>query len=100
MKAEEASSFFVELLSQRERRPLTAKAHREHEAIMALFRSAPGQNLDTAKETLWGAVNAATYYVDHIRAGTAGDRLDSAWFGSGCALKDKAWAKASLLLDT
>ena len=65
---------------------------------MALFNSAPGQQLDTAKGTLWGAVNAVTYYADHIRSGTDGDRLDSSWFGAGCALKDKAWAKASDLV--
>jgi len=98
MNANVASSFFEELLRSKEGKPLAAKALRDHEAIMALFHAAPGQDLETAKETVWGAANAVSYYVDHIRAATAGDRLDSAWFGSGCALKDKAIAEASLLL--
>jgi Domain of unknown function (DUF932) len=66
---------------------------------MALYESAPGQNLDTAKGTLWGALNAVTYYVDHVRSRRAGGRLDSAWFGAGSALKEKAWTAACNLLD-
>jgi phage/plasmid-like protein (TIGR03299 family) len=98
MKPDAASSFFVDLLAQKQGKPLSSKARREHEAIIALFGSAPGQDLSSAKETLWGAVNAVTYYVDHVRSGSAGDRLDSAWFGSGYALKEKAWVQASGLL--
>ena len=72
------------------RLPAPAKAQREKAVLMSLSRSAPGQQLLTAKETLWGMLNAVTYYVDHVRAGTAADRLDSAWFGSGNILKEKA----------
>jgi hypothetical protein len=50
-------------------------------------------------ETLWGAVNAVTYYADHVRSGTAGERLDSAWFGTGYLLKERAWAKADVLVS-
>jgi hypothetical protein len=89
MKAEAASSFFRSLLAQKDK-PLTRKAEREHQTITALFRSAPGQEYATAKETLWGAVNAVTYYTDHVRFG-AEERLDGAWFGSGFTLKEKAW---------
>ena len=61
--------------------------------LMSFYRHAPGQNLPTAKNTLWGAVSAVTYYVDHIRT-ASGDRLDSAWFGAGATLKEKAWQQA------
>ena len=61
--------------------------------LMSAYRQAPGQDLPTAQETLWGAVSAVTYYVDHIRP-SSGDRLDSAWFGVGAALKEKAWQQA------
>jgi hypothetical protein len=37
------------------------------------FQSAPGQQIATAKGTLWGAVNTVTYYTDHVRSG-ADDR--------------------------
>jgi phage/plasmid-like protein (TIGR03299 family) len=96
MKPETASSYFDQLLGKTDTRPLSSRAEREHQAIMALFNSAPGQQLDTAKGKLWGAVNAVSYYADHVRRPGGGqDRLDSSWFGAGCALKDKAWAKAS-----
>jgi hypothetical protein len=84
MESDAASSFFEELLPK-DSKSLSNKAQLDHKTMMALFASAPGQRLHGAKETLWGAVNAVTYYADHIRSGTDGDRLDSAWFGAGCA---------------
>ena len=98
MKLESASYFFEDLLVQKKGNPLSNRAKNEHETIRALYGSAPGQDLGTAKETLWGAVSAVTYYVDHVR-GSAGDRLDSAWFGAGYLLKEKAWAKANVLVS-
>lgn len=97
MEPDEASSFFNTLLVQKNGKAST-KAQRERATIMALLRSAPGQDLATAQETLWGVLNAVTYYTDHVRPG-AGDRLDSAWFGSGYALKEKAWDMASALVS-
>jgi phage/plasmid-like protein (TIGR03299 family) len=99
MTPDGASSFFKELLQQKKDKALSNKAQREYEAIVALFRSAPGQDLSSAKETLWGAVNAITYYADHVRSGADGDRLDSAWFGAGYVMKEKAWIKASVLIS-
>lgn len=98
MKPDKASTFFDDLLAQKGK-ALSPKARREHEAIIALFRSAPGQDFRSAKETLWGALSAVTYYVDHVRSGSAGERLDSAWFGGGYALKEKAWAQANVLVS-
>jgi hypothetical protein len=51
----------------------------------------------------WGLrrlpVNAVTYYVDHVRTGSGPDRLDSAWFGTGATIKEKAWVKATELVS-
>jgi phage/plasmid-like protein (TIGR03299 family) len=99
MKTGEASDFFEKLFLQKSNKELSAKAAREHQAIQALFNSAPGQELRTAKGTLWGAVNAVTYYVDHVRPGSSGQRLDSSWFGPGSLLKDRAWALANDLVS-
>ncbi len=94
-----AASFFRKLLLQKDVESLSARAQRDHALIMSLYHSAPGQDLDTTKGTLWGAVNAVSYYVDHVRSGgAAGVRLDSAWFGWGGALKDRAWVAACDLL--
>lgn len=99
MKPEETASFFESLLLPPKAEKLSAKAQREKAALISLSRSAPGQQLPTARGTLWGALNAVTYYVDHARAGTVADRLDSAWFGSGSILKQKAWDMAITLLQ-
>lgn len=50
-----------------------------------------GSTLDSANDTAWGLVNAVTQYVDHERRARSSDnRLDSAWFGAGATLKQKA----------
>lgn len=95
MKEDAAATFFAELLPQKDGEPLLKSVKREREAIMALFWSAPGQDLIGAQQTLWGAVNAVTYYADHVRSGGTAERLDSAWFGTGYAMKEKAWNQAN-----
>lgn len=60
----------------------------------ALFES-PGAQLSSARGTLWGALNAVTFDVDHQLPSRSQDtRLDKAWFGTGNNLKDRAWQKA------
>lgn len=50
-----------------------------------------GADLDSAKGTAWGLLNAVTEYVDHERrARTIDHRIDSAWFGQGATLKQRA----------
>lgn len=73
--------------------------YKEINQIMSLFYSAPGQEIDTAKDTLWGALNAVTNYVDHVRSAKAVERIDSAWFGTGAALKQRAWDRAMALVE-
>ena len=97
METEQAAAFFESLLTSKSSKPLSRTAERERQTMTALFRSAPGQELTTAKGTLWGAVNAVSYYTDHVRSGTE-KRLDAAWFGAGSVLKEKAWTEASALV--
>lgn len=57
-----------------------------------------GADLSSAKGTAWGLVNAVTQYVDHDRRARSQDhRLDSAWFGTGAAIKAKAYKEAMRL---
>lgn len=57
-----------------------------------------GSDLVGAKNTAWGLLNAMTQYVDHDRQARSQDnRLASAWFGSGAALKAKAFQEAMAL---
>jgi phage/plasmid-like protein (TIGR03299 family) len=105
LRRESAQSYFESLfLSEKAmeegRLPSSAK-YKEINQITSLFRSARGQTLETAEDTLWGAVNAVSYYTDHVRATKSGQRIDSAWFGAGALLKEKAWQRAiSLMQET
>lgn len=92
----DAEKFFLSLIqSEKEAKEETISDRKRKEVmqLMSAYRHAPGQELPTAKDTLWGAISAVTYYVDHVRP-SSGDRLDSAWFGTGATLKEKAWQKA------
>lgn len=58
-----------------------------------------GSELPSSQATAWGLLNAVTEYVDHERrARTRDHRLDSAWFGQGAALKQRALEKALQLV--
>jgi phage/plasmid-like protein (TIGR03299 family) len=59
-----------------------------------------GSSLKGAAGTQWGWLNAVTQYVDHeARARSQDNRLNSAWFGPGDALKTRAYdmARAALV---
>lgn len=70
-------------------------AQRVDETIARLaqhFIASPGSQLSSAKNTVWGLVNAVTYDVDHvINARSNENRAFSALFGQGEKLKNKAW---------
>ncbi len=52
---------------------------------------APGQQLPGAEGTLWGALNAVTYVVDHqMGMKDRGTALKTAWFGHTAELKRRA----------
>ena len=58
-----------------------------------------GADYTSANGTAWGLLNAVTEYVDHHRrARNQDNRLDSAWFGQGAQLKQKALEQALTLL--
>ncbi|WP_443700857.1 DUF932 domain-containing protein [Pseudomonas sp.] len=50
-----------------------------------------GAELEAAKGTAWGLLNAVTEYVDHERRARSNEyRMDTAWFGQGAAIKQRA----------
>ncbi len=58
-----------------------------------------GAELGSANGTALGLLNAVTEFVDHERRARNTDyRLDSAWFGQGAALKQKALDRTLLML--
>lgn len=60
-----------------------------------------GKGAEMAKGTLWGAYNAVTEFVDHVRQPKASDsvRLKSMWFGPGERVKRTAFRVALALLN-
>lgn len=66
--------------------------------LMRLFEHGIGHDMPEIRHTTWTALNAVTEYVDHYRSTRgrsmterASNRLESAWFGSGARLKERAW---------
>jgi hypothetical protein len=62
------------------------------DSVLALFHGkAIGASLEAANSSAWGLLNAVTEYVDHGRRARSPDgRLDSAWFGVGATIKQRA----------
>lgn len=57
-----------------------------------------GSDLEASNGTAWGLVNVVTEHLDHVRRESkAGNRLDSAWFGTGAQIKQRAWDRATEL---
>ena len=68
--------------------------------VVSLFEGAGrGARLPSAQGTAWGLLNAVTEYVDHQRRARSTEyRMDSAWFGEGAQLKQKALERALRLV--
>ncbi|UJJ31846.1 DUF932 domain-containing protein [Halopseudomonas maritima] len=66
--------------------------HRALQKVQDLYLGqGRGAQLASAQNTAWGLLNAVTEFVDHKkRARSTDHRLDSAWFGQGAVLKQKA----------
>ncbi len=65
------------------------------ETVQGLFEG-KAQGADIAGKTAWGAYNAVTEYVDHVK-NYRGDKLQSVWFGRGADLSRKAFKVASTI---
>lgn len=71
-------------------------AEKKIEHLMQVLHNAPGQQIEARKGTVWGAVNAVTYVVDHEgRSRSDTGRFDRAVFGQGNTLKNRALALAT-----
>lgn len=66
--------------------------------ITTALNDSPGAHLAAARDTLWGALQAVTFDVDHQAPSRSVDtRLDKAWFGTGDAIKRRAYEFATAL---
>ena len=93
MDSNAANRFLVNLVStftQVDGEGYDITQNRTYAKILRLFDGeAKGSNL--VGHTRWGMLNAVTEYYDHLKPAQNTDaRLDSAWFGAGNKIKDKA----------
>jgi phage/plasmid-like protein (TIGR03299 family) len=79
--------------------PSTPRAWAARKVLELYEGKGRGAELAAARGTTWGLLNAVTEYVDHERRARNQEyRLDSAWFGQGAALKQRALTHALELI--
>jgi phage/plasmid-like protein (TIGR03299 family) len=95
----QAMRWYAELLTEKD--DLTtedvqqlATDNRAMQGLIACYSQGRG-----AEATLWGWLNGATAFIDHVRGRSADSSVNSAWFGAGATLKAKAWVQAQGLLE-
>lgn len=89
MAATEADSFVAELLQPYHTGRIEVSDSRAYKRIRALFDGA-AMGAEMVGSTRWAMLNAVTEMVDHERGRSDNTRLESAWFGTGAALKNRA----------
>lgn len=102
VKSHEAMNYFLRVMCDVQPTGVSASGlanERALKKVQALFDGqGRGAELDAAKGTAWGLLNAVTEYVDHERRARTDDhRMDSAWFGQGAVIKQRALDHALLL---
>lgn len=100
VKTHEAENYLLKVFSDQ---PITgAKANERTIAkVLTLFRGqGRGAELASSKGTAFGLLNAVTEFIDHERRARSADhRLESAWFGQGAAVKERALEQALMLIS-
>ncbi len=91
----EAMAYFMDVVCDiDEEAPVPEKIPNERglKLVQDLFDGAGrGSDLESAHGTAWGMLSAVTEFVDHHRQARNNDyRLDSAWFGNGALMKQRA----------
>ena len=97
---DEAKAYIAEVLNidiSDGSKALSSQQENKLAAVINCYKEGPGANLQSAKGTMWGALNAITHFVDHLattrdttKDGNGKSRFASAHFGSGGVLKARA----------
>lgn len=97
-----AETFFRRVLTYQvgSGQPAPATNDSAIKAVQSLYAGkGMGATLASASGTAWGLVNSITEFVDHQRRARSEDhRRDAAWFGTGAAIKQKAFEEAMRLV--
>ncbi len=99
VKSIEAERYFLRVFTDHNTKALGQTNERAMAKALTLFDGhGKGSDLDSSKGTAFGLLNAVTEFVDHERRARSVDhRLESAWFGQGAAIKQKALEQALLM---
>lgn len=100
VKDSEARNYLLRVLGDSDNASISKGTERNMGRILTLFESeGMGADLPSSKGRTYGLLNAVTQFVDHERRARSQDnRLESAWFGQGAALKNKALEEALLMV--
>lgn len=100
VKSHEAMNFFLRVFTDPSDTSGTLANERALKAVQSLYDGqGKGAELASSKGTAFGLLNAVTQFVDHERRARSTDhRLESAWFGPGASLKQKALDQALRLV--
>lgn len=100
MKNTEVQRFFLQVFTDHSNQSSGVTNESAMAKALSLYEGrGRGADLPSAKGTAYGLLNAVTEFVDHERRARSTDhRLDSAWFGQGSVLKQKALDQALLLV--
>lgn len=95
VKSHESMNYFLKVLCQSDGHgdpALGLTNERALKKVQSLYEGqGRGAELAAAKGTAWGLLSAVTEFVDHERRARSQEyRLDSAWFGQGATLKQRA----------
>lgn len=96
----EAERFIQTLFGGKDTSAAVQSYERAMSKVQELFEGhGKGAELASSKGTAFGLLNAVTEYVDHEKRTRSTDhRLESAWFGAGATLKQKALDQALQLI--
>jgi len=99
VKSHEAMNYFLRVFTDPATTATGLSNERAMKKVLALYEGdGKGAELASSKATAFGLLNAVTEYVDHERRARSTDhRLESAWFGQGATLKQKALEQALLM---
>lgn len=104
VKSHEAMNYFLKVMCQTDQHTDPSQGllnERALKRVQALYEGAgKGADLASAQGTAWGLLNSVTEFVDHERRARSPEyRLDSAWFGQGAVLKQRALDHALQLVN-
>ena len=91
MSQHQADEFVKALLQPYHKQEKAIQEVKGYKQIMEMFKGrAIGSDIPGVTGTRWGMLNAVTEVIDHKRGRSNNTRLESAWFGTGAALKVRA----------